>query len=208
MPTAEEAAQQNALYRAMNGLPADPLNTQILSTPAGVAYQQSYQQQLDREDAAREQAKYVAAFSQPRNDNVAPSQAFLDINAAYAAQRGNVVSSSGTYAQGSFAPTVATGGPSTGRAAEYAAGWSPLTPSKYSQELSNQPSRSTVPTRDLSSGMSDSILSSLPGQGTVTAYTPYGDRAQTELEKVKIGYGAAGEVGFYQQPYGHSIYSL
>lgn len=69
--------------------------------------------------------------------------------------------------------------------------------------------RSTVPTRDLSSGMSDVVFSSLPsGRDTVTAYTPYGNYAQTELENVKIGYSKPGEVGFYQQPYGHSTYNL
>ena len=75
--------------------------------------------------------------------------------------------------------------------------------------------RATVPMRDLSSGMGSVIFSSVPsseqtgvGRNTVNAYVPYGNYAQTELENVKIGYSKPGEVGFYQQPYGHSTYNL
>ena len=212
MPTAEEAAAANALYRAMSGLPADTVNTQITSTPQG----QAYQAQINAADAAAEQAKHDVAFSQPRNDlAVTQSAAFNAINSAYQQQKSMSIGSSGQMSQTPGAQAefsrqpgyVVNTGIDTGRAALQNFG-APLQVSRYSQELENQPSRSTVPIRDLSSGMSDVLFSSLPGAGTVTAYTPYGDRAQTELQKVKIGYGETGEVGFYQQPYGHSILNL
>ena len=214
MPTAEEAAAANALYRAMNGLPADSVNTQIMSTPAG----QSYQAQINAADAAAEQAKHDVAFSQPRNDlAVTQSAAFNAINSAYQQQRSMSIGSGGQMSQtpGAIAEfsrqpgyVAAGSGGFTGNAATYQQTWQPLQQSALSRSMENQPSRSTVPTRDLSSGMNDVIFSSLPGAGTVTAFTPYGDKAQTELDKVKIGYSAPGEVGFYQQPYGHSILNL
>ena len=44
---------------------------------------------------------------------------------------------------------------------------------------------------------------------TVTAYTPYGNQAQTELKNVKLVYEPGGEVDFYQQSRpGSSLYNL
>jgi len=152
MPTAEEAAAANAAYRAANGLPPDATNTAILTSAQGQAYLQQQAQLAAQQDASNEAAKQQIAFSQPRDDNNVPrSAAFNAINAEYQQQRNSVVGSSPTYQQGSFQATVPTGGVATGRAGEYAAAWTPLTPSKYSQELANQPAISTVPVHDISS---------------------------------------------------------
>jgi hypothetical protein len=117
-------------------------------------------QQLNPQlDAANEEAKRVAAFSQPRNDNDVPrSAAFLAINAAYEQQRGKTVSSGGTYQQNAETHAafvkqpgyVENTGVVTGRAATQNYG-APLQQSRYSMELSNQPPISIVPSRDISS---------------------------------------------------------
>jgi hypothetical protein len=70
--------------------------------------------------------------------------------------------------------------------------------------------RSTVPTRDLSSGMltGQQLNVALPGK-TVTTYMPYGEYSQIEMKGTKLlmGYDT-GELGVYQKPYGHSYFML
>lgn len=71
--------------------------------------------------------------------------------------------------------------------------------------------RSTVPTRDLSSGMpSGPVLEAgFLGDPLVDVYMPYGEYAQVKVADAKIlmGYNT-GELGVYQKPFGHSIYNL
>jgi hypothetical protein len=81
---------------------------------------------------------------------------------------------------------------------------------------SNQPTVAKITTgitggADYSGIISTAPSSSLPvtsPDGTVTFYTPYGNKAQTEVEKVKVGVDKYGNVEAYQKPYGHSIYNL
>jgi len=136
---AAQAAAANAAYRAANNLPPDPTNTAILARAASIQY-------LNQQDAANEAAMHAAAFAQPRSDvRVAPQEALE----AYARQQQNTIGSGGAYRQGSFQPTVETGGPITGRAALQNQG-APLQPSSFYTPL--QPERTvTEPIRDLSS---------------------------------------------------------
>ena len=183
MPTAEEAAAANALYRAMNGLPADTVNTQIASTPQG----QAYQAQINAADAAAEQAKHDVAFSQPRNDLQVPqSAAFNAINSAYQLQQQNSIGSGGAYQQPTAAPVAVNPynpNSAAGIAWDVTRHGGYVTPSfasvarsegysgnLFSPTVINSSGNrvvdlgmSTVPTRDLSSGMNDVIFSSLPG---------------------------------------------
>lgn len=165
MPTAEEAAQQNAAYRAANNLPADSLNTQILSSQAG----QQYLSQLAAQDAANEEAKRVVAFSQPRVDVQTQSAAFQAINAEYAQQQGNTIGSGGITRQSTSAPSATNPyDPNTaaGIAWDINKGGGTVganLSAKASSEGYNttyyQPvDQSTVPTRDLSYAASIGVL--------------------------------------------------
>lgn len=58
-------------------------------------------------DVQREALKHAIAFSQPRNDNQAPSASFQAINAQYEASRNRVVTGGGVSYQGAVTPTAA-----------------------------------------------------------------------------------------------------
>ena len=85
--------------------------------------------------------------------SAAPSAAFTSLQQQYEARVGRVVTTGPehTYYQGIATNTTAGEGGFSGRAAVYAATWTPLQQSRASVELANQPAISTVPTRDLSS---------------------------------------------------------
>jgi hypothetical protein len=64
---------------------------------------------------------------------------------------------------------------------------------------------------NVSSGMlsSSKLVATLPSGQTVTTYMPYGEYAQIKMPESKILMGFnTGELGVYQQPYGHSMYML
>jgi hypothetical protein len=105
-----------------------------------------------QEDARLEQIKHDQAFHSgilrdDRDIPLSPAAAALTQQYQQSRQR----NTSTWQSAEPFQATVATGGVATGRAGEYAAVWTPLTPSKYSQELANQPAMSTVPVHDISS---------------------------------------------------------
>jgi hypothetical protein len=69
---------------------------------------------------------------------------------------------------------------------------------------------STVPTRDVTSGMlsGSKMVAALPS-GTTTTYMPYGEFAQIEMKGSKLLLDErTGELGVYQQPFGHSSFML
>ena len=93
MPTAAEAYLQNLTWRAIN----DPGSLSSSEAPYA-------QQILSTQDAARESAKYQAAFSQPRDDTmVNSSSAYNALVQQYASSRNRVVSSGGSVYQGEAA---------------------------------------------------------------------------------------------------------
>ncbi len=68
------------------------------------------------------------------------------------------------------------------------------------------PFRSTLP-----AGKEVGGVTTLPEplKDTITVNVPYGHYAQTEIKGAKVQFDpVTGEVGIYQQPYGHSIYNL
>jgi hypothetical protein len=164
MPTAEEAAAQNLAYRQANNLPTDAASMGVSSTLVSNA-----QSLLAQQDAIREEALRVEAFSQPRTDYQTPSAAFLAINAQYQQQHGNTVSSGGTYQQSGYQPTPANpydpntaagiawdinrGGGTVGANLSAKASSQGYTPTYYQTS-----DRVTVPTRDLSYAASIGVL--------------------------------------------------
>lgn len=69
-------------------------------------------------------------------------------------------------------------------------------PIKYQEPLSNVMPEVVVPISDVSKA------------GTVDIYVPYGEYTQTRIPDAKLLLSETGELGIYQQPYGHSIYNL
>jgi hypothetical protein len=183
--TAEQAAAQNAAYLA--GVPYLPGNY--------VSPQQ---------DAANEQAKHDAAFSQPRTDVIPQSAAFVQINQQYQQQHSLAVGSGGTYN-----PNVGYANSQTqvfsGRAAEYAASWSPLTPSRYSSApLPEQ--TSTVPIHDVSSNaptraevlfpQTDYERQAVANAQLRPGYTPASDLGDRTTQAAATGIGMMRAAGF------------
>lgn len=148
-----------------------------------------------------------------------PTAKFQAITGAYELQQRNVIGSEGVMYQAPatpknpYDPNTAAGiawlvGRQGGVVSESLAG--KALAEGYQGDIFAVKGISTVPTRDLSSGMlpSPKLGSVLPA-GTVTTYMPYGEFAQIKMEntKVLLGYNT-GELGVYQLPYGHSYYML
>jgi hypothetical protein len=97
-----------------------------------------------------------------------------------------------------------TGGVTTGSLAGKAIGQG------YQGDIFAVSGRSTVPTRDITSGMlsGSKLVAALPDQ-TTTINTPWGSYVQTPVENAKalMDY-QTGELGVYVKPYGHSQYML
>ena len=192
--------------------------------------------QEQQADAAREAAKHAAAFHPAEYYGVSPSSlgnvplsqiaarygtGFADIvqgyytqnptaeaqaiKQQYAAQKGIV--------ENPFAPDTAagiawevsrTGGVTTAPLARKAIG------EGYQGDIFAVSGISAVPTRDLSSGMltGSKMVAALSG-GTTTVYMPYGEYVQIEMKGAKalLDY-QTGELGVYQQPFGHSQFML
>jgi hypothetical protein len=143
MPTAEEAVAANLLYRQQNNLPTDSASMGVSSTLVSNA-----QILLNQQDAQQEAQKRYVAFSQPRTDYQAPSQAFLDIQNQYAQQRSGSIGSGGQQAQGEAAHAAFVQQPgyvqNTGVSA-------PIQVSRYANQNPAEPFQSTVPISDISS---------------------------------------------------------
>jgi len=216
---AAQAAAINAAYLS-NTLPVLP------KYAAGGGAQYTAAQEAD---AAAEAAKY-ASFNAPIDyakyanvplsqmpANVAsrvqdyyaahPTAAAQAITAQYAAVHG-VGAEANPYnpesAAGIAWEVSRTGGVTTGALAGKAIG------EGYQGPIMAVSGISTVPTRDLSSGMlsGSKMVAAIPG-GTTTAYMPFGEFVQIRMPESKLLLSKeTGELGVYQQPFGHSQFML
>lgn len=224
---AQAAIQANLTYRAVNNpetlTPAEQayLSNKVVSPTQGIISQS--------QDAANEAAKQQAAFSQPRTDTrEVTSPEGRAIIAQYAAQHPGWTEKPIQYEKSAagIAAELAVSGGATGLVGERARaeGYTGplyaqsstsrsnilLTPStpQSAVNMESYYGRSTVPTRDYSSGMYTDRTVLDNGQ-TVTSYAPIDRVTQVELlnSKVLMGYNT-GEIGIYQKPAGHSLYNI